>query len=439
MMDIKLTSKDAMLTGLPLKPWRFAEGLIFVLLVLGFGIQAAADTTRPAAGARHHSPARHTGVTPAALAPYYATLQGYEAEGPYHQNASEVLHGLGLELQKHGQHTKALKALRRAMHINRVNSGLNSLSQAPMLRSIINSQKNLLRFEPVTSSYNQLLRMHTATYGKHDPRIAPLLNELALWHLDAYRFDEKSNRIDHLTSAYSLVTSALELSETRSSPEPREQIGLLRSAALINFHLSRHEGDEWSASTNSHYSLSADGFATANPQRTGILSGASFRRGRVCHERIMALTAAIPEVSLEEKLQAQAELADWYLVFNHRAEAMAHYQQVLAQIVASDQPTELHAKLFSTPRLLPAMRMENHHSTGSTLFMTADVDISEKGWGSQIENIGDTLFPGQRPPSNNSLHYMMVDTIKGSRFRPQFVDNKAAEVSNVAVKIPLLH
>ena len=67
-----------------------------------------------------------------------------------------------------------------------------------MLRSIINSQKYLMNFEPVTNSYRQLLRMHMASYGKQDPRLAPLLNELALWHIDAYQVDDSSKRIDQL-------------------------------------------------------------------------------------------------------------------------------------------------------------------------------------------------------------------------------------------------
>lgn len=441
MMDNKLTNKALTLRWLLLRPSRLAGPLVLSLLALGFAPHAAADSVQTGGpdSARNQPSSRHSGNSPARPSSYYSALQNHETEGPYHQNSSEVLYSLGLELQKDGQHGKALKALRRAMHINRVNRGLNSLSQAPMLRSIINSQKNLMNFEPVTNSYHRLLRMHLASYGKQDPRIAPLLNELALWHIDAYQFDESSTRIDHLTSANSLITGALKLNQTQAMPEPREQIKLLRSAALINFHLSRHQGDEWSASTDSHYSLSADGFATTNPQRAGILSGASFRRGRVCHERIVALTASLPAASLQENLQAQTELADWYLIFNHRKEAMFHYQQVLAEIAASDQSDALHAKLFSTPRLLPALRMENHESRGATLFMSADIDISEKGRGSHIENIGETLFSEQSPASKTSLRYMFIDTIKGSRFRPQFVDNKPAYVRDVRVIIPLIH
>ncbi len=441
MMGNKLTNKALARRWLQLKPARLTGPLVLSLLTLGFPPHAAADSVQAGGpdGVRNQPLTRHSGNTPGRLSSYYSTLQNHEAEGPYHQNSSEVLYSLGLELQKGGQHGKALKALRRAMHINRVNRGLNSLSQAPMLRSIINSQKNLMNFEPVTNSYHQLLRMHMANYGKQDPRIAPLLNELALWHIDAYQFDDSSKRIDHLTSANSLIAGALKLNQAQALPDSREQIKLLRSAALINFHLSRHQGDEWSASTDSHYSLSADGFATTNPQRTGILSGASFRRGRVCHERIVALTASIPTASLQEKLQAQTELADWYLLFSHRKEAMFHYQQVLAEIAASDQAEALHAKLFSTPRLLPALRMENHESRGAALFMTADIDISEKGRGSHIENIGETLFDEQSPASKTSLRYMFIDTIKDSRFRPQFVDNKPAYIKDVRVKIPLIH
>ena len=438
MMDNKLTNKSLARCCLQLRPSRLAGPLVLSLLGLWLAPYSVLASGQHD-GARNQPSTRHSDKTPARLSSYYSTLQNHEAEGPYHQNSSEVLYSLGLELQKGGQHGKALKALRRAMHINRVNRGLNSLSQAPMLRSIINSQKYLMNFEPVTNSYHQLLRMHMASYGKQDPRIAPLLNELALWHIDAYQFDESSKRIDHLTSANSLITGALKLNQAQATPKLRQQIKLLRSAALISFHLSRHQGDEWSASTDSHYSLSADGFATTNPQRTGILNGASFRRGKVCHERIIALTASIPTASLQENLQAQTELADWYLLFNRRKEAMFHYQQVLAKIAASDQVDALHANLFTTPRLLPALRMENHESRGAALFMTADVNISEKGWGSHIENIGETLFADQSPASKTSLRYMFIDTIKGSRFRPQFVDNKPAYVSDVRVKIPLIH
>ena len=403
--------------------------------------EAAADTVSPASSSQPALPLPEPGAanTPTKISAYHTALLAYETEGPYHQNASEVLYSLGLELQRSGQHNKALTALHRAMHINRVNDGLSSLSQAPMLRSIINSQKSLVQIESVTTSYHQLLNMHIATYGRQDPRNAPLLNELGLWHLDAYQFDESDTRIDHLTSAYSLVVSALQLSEANPNTVISEHIELLRSAALVNFYLSRHEGDQWSSSTSSHYSLSANGFATTNPQRTGILSGASFRRGRVCHERIVELTADNPEASQEDKIQAQTELADWYLLFNHKTEAMARYQQVLTQISTSEQSQTLYQQIFLTPRLLPALRMEKSKATIGGLFIMADMDISEKGWGRDINNLAEGLFPGQSPSNDKSIRYKMMDTIKHARFRPLFVDNKPTDVSDVSVQIPLIH
>ncbi|OUS04920.1 hypothetical protein A9Q90_06945 [Gammaproteobacteria bacterium 54_18_T64] len=377
--------------------------------------------------------------SPSALSNHYATLLDYETEGPYHQNASEVLYSLGLALQQRGQHDAALQALRRAMHINRVNNGLNSLSQAPMLRGIIDSQKSLVHIEGVTASYKQFLGLHIATYGKHDPRLIPLLNELGMWHLDAYQFDDSETRIDHLTSAYSLVISALKLSETQASSESGTQIEILRTVALVNFFLSRHQGDEWSASTDSFYSLSADGFATTNPQRTGILSGASFRRGRVCHERIVELTNSDAGASLHDKIQAQTELADWYLLFNHKTEAMARYQQVLTDIAASDQAETLHRQIFATPRLLPALRMERRQGAIAGLFMSADMDISRRGWGKHIDAPAETQLPGQSQVKNKRLRYKMIDAIKGARFRPHFVDNKAVGINDATLILPFIH
>ncbi len=417
--------------------WAFALSLS----IFGLVFSAMADSlliTGPN-GAGIQASAREPAHASTNLSSYYAALQSYTVEGPYHQNSSEVLYNLGLELQKAGQHTKALKALRRAMHINRVNHGLDSLSQAPMIGSIINSQKHLMNFGSVTNRYHQLLRMYVANYGKQDPRLIPLLNRLALWHIDAYQFAASKERIDHLTLANSLITSALQLHETQTNPGPREEIKLLRSAALINFHLSRHQGDEWSTSINSHYSRSADDFAIANPQRVGILNIASFHRGRVCHERIVELSSSISTLSLKENLRAQTELADWYLLFNRRQEALLHYQQVLEKISASDQAESLHKALFSTPHLLPAVRMENRDDKKAVLLMTADVDISEEGWARDIKNIEEVFIAAQGPRSETKLRYMLIGAIKDSRFRPQFVNNQPTDVSDTKVEIPLIH
>ena len=448
MIEPKLPLSAHLLSVLPLTFALFSKLFLLALLLAGANTRAVANpaqqTAIPSQSAIANTPGKQTTTsgsvkTPTTLSSYYSTLQSYEAEGPYHQSSSEVLYGLGLQLQKSGQHGKALKALRRAMHINRVNDGLNSLSQAPMLRGIINSQKSMADIEPVTTSYNQLIHLHTASYGKQDPRLAPLLKELGLWHLDAYHFDNSDKRVDHLTASFSLLMSALHLSKAKPGASTQQQTELLRSAALVSFHLSRHEGDQWSSSTDSHYSLSADGFATRVPQRTGILSGNSFRLGRNFHERIVELTAADPNATLKENIQAQTELADWYLLFNHKDEAMLRYQKILMLIAASDQAETLHKEIFASPHLLPAIRMEDQRGTISTLFITANVDISEKGWGSHIETFGEALFPGQNLTSKKKLHYMMVDAIKGARFRPQFIDNKPTYVSAVPVKLPLIH
>ncbi len=125
MMDRKPTNNTATLSPFQLKPLRFARRLVFGLLALGFEPLASADPTTAAAtnDTANQPSAQHLDKAPARLASYHSTLQNHEAEGPYHQNSSEVLYSLGLELQKGGQHGKALKALRRSMHINRVNSG----------------------------------------------------------------------------------------------------------------------------------------------------------------------------------------------------------------------------------------------------------------------------------------------------------------------------
>lgn len=367
-----------------------------------------------------------------ALVRYRAAIKELDENGPYHDQSSEALYGLGIALKRQGFYDEALGVLERAIHVNRVNHGLHGFSQTPILRAIIDTQKALHQIEEVTTDYNRLLRLFQKNYASDDPALISVFRELALWHVDAYQLDSSAERVDHLTTAHSFINAAIKNAQTSNQLTTRDKIDLLRASALISFYSSQHEGDEWVTALDSPYSASADKDFMV-PARMATLSRIGYRQGRIAYEQIIALVAADPDTTTHQKINAYVETGDWYLLFNHRDAAMQYYQQARALIAETDMPEDLNELWFSQPRILPSLRAEAGSENAGSQYISAQLDISNTGHPSHIE----ILEPA--PEKNLMLRRAAIDTLRNARFRPRFVGAEAVNSPAALIKIPLIH
>ena len=81
---------------------------------------------------------------PVLVAPDAASYQFYITDlesryGPYAPGLSEQLLGLGSVYQKQGLHEEAAAVFKRGVHVARINDGLYSSSQIPLLQGLIQS------------------------------------------------------------------------------------------------------------------------------------------------------------------------------------------------------------------------------------------------------------------------------------------------------------
>lgn len=366
------------------------------------------------------------------LQAYHRALATLEENGPYFQQSSEVLYDLGTELQKRGHHGEALDTLQRAMHVNRVNHGLYSLAQAPMLRRIIHSEKALSLFEEVTSDYYRLLTLHLKNTDTPTPKLVNVQKELAFWHVEAYHMDRSSSRVDHLTSAHSLINAAISNANALTL-DTTNKIDLLRTMALISFYFSTHKGDEWASATDSRYSASADKINYLQPARTATLSNNSFRNGLLAHEQIVALATTAPDATTEQKIAAYIETGDWHLLFNRRRDAMQFYTLAQQLITASDHQKELAVRWFGAPKLLPQLHADYDEARSGMLYVKAKLHVSDSGRPSRVKIV--------EPPAENNriLRRAALDKIKSSRFRPRFVEGQVVASPDALIHVPMVH
>ncbi len=391
----------------------------------------AIEALSPATDVTENKPPPHQAVS---LDKFYQAIQSEQALGPYNPTLSESFYNLGLALQQNQQHQKALDTLRRALHIIRVNSGIYSLAQSPVLRAIIDSHRALNRVEDTTADYHHLLWLHVKSLGENDPRLIPVLNELSHWHLNAYTLAPDDSAFDHLTTSHSLNGTALGLA---AAAPYTTRIELLRTQALTSFFLAGHEGDDWRSAYDSRFRFNTEPLNAGLPARGEVLTSSSYRNGRVAYEEIITILEQQPAATAVEKIRAYTELGDWYLLFNRRETALATYAQALHLAQQMTAPEIITHQFFSAPQLLPAIWVDGAAAADAvnpaTSYVEARLDVSKAGSPSNVEIVASL------PEDDVILRRTVRSRLKKARFRPRFVDGVATDTQGMLIKIPALN
>jgi tetratricopeptide (TPR) repeat protein len=275
-------------------------------------------------------------------------VQSLEAEGgAYDAGLAEQLLGLGASYQAAGRHTEAAGALSRAAHIVRVNEGLYSISDLPILERLIESYSALGEWDGVGSSYQQMFQIHRRNYGDNDVRMLPALQRLSAWHLSAYLADVGENPINHLEAARNLYESSLGILRGAPAGPNRRLEETLRESAIVDYYLASY--------------LPADGGGTsfsAGPSSREQAGPAyalmGFTSGRDALARVVELRKQDPSSSPLMRGQAVAELGDWHQLFNRRQTALDIYKEAWTQ-AAADSSNAAVNQIFGQPIALPVL------------------------------------------------------------------------------------
>jgi len=122
-----------------------------------------------------------------AIAAYSARVTKIEsAGGVWDQGLVEELAALGRAQQELGEHAAAVDTLSRALHVNRINAGLHTLEQVPVVEAMIESYTALGDWGQADLYQNYLYYVQHRAYGIDDPRMIPVLERLGCWNLEAF-------------------------------------------------------------------------------------------------------------------------------------------------------------------------------------------------------------------------------------------------------------
>jgi hypothetical protein len=347
-----------------------------------------------------------------------------------------LLTSFGLGFREQGDVDLAVAAFERARHIVRVNYGLSSFEEAPLLRQLVQIEEakgNAATAWDLEQKLIGLLRRHGG------PRAAPMLREIADKRVDVlerYVAGEFPPQIQ-LGCYYS---GPPRLDGTETVPESCGS-GSRRSVKQALYEETRlyyvdtiemillSEGAAADEVPELYLSLVRAMYAARNDSNT---EGDGRAQLRAVHSRLVKYSKP-----LLDQMNALVNIADWGLRFaggrKENDAAFQAYEALYERFRQEGLEQAFVDEVFSpsVPVMLPALspnRLVSSETPDSSSYIDVAFEITKYGEGRAIE-ILDTSTS-----TTEAARLRLRDLVRRSRFRPRMADGAFEDPSRVVVR-----
>jgi hypothetical protein len=107
--------------------------------------------------------------------------------GPHDAAISENLISLSRIYKDQGDHIKRLEVLKQALHIHRLNNGLESREQLLIVEEIISTNNKLEDWKALDQNYEYYYWINRRVHGTNSLDLLPALNRIMEWKLDVLK------------------------------------------------------------------------------------------------------------------------------------------------------------------------------------------------------------------------------------------------------------
>ncbi|WP_444932378.1 hypothetical protein ACJJIF_18050 [Microbulbifer sp. SSSA002] len=358
---------------------------------------------------------------------YRERIEELEAQhGAYGAGIDEQLLGLATALQKAGAHEQAISEFRRAMLINRVNEGLYSLNQIPMIKRLIESQIALNQWEEANDNQQYLYWLYQRNYGEKDPRMLPVINSLSRWHLRAYVEEKGDTLFEHLISATKLYSLAVDIITKNFGSADLRLVDALRGLKATNYYLATYKGEP---STPVMINANFGGGSSHSSQQQSKLDHyrmKSFHSGKKAITRIVDVYQRNPQSPPAASAKAKVELGDWYMMFNKWHSARQTYGEAYKALWDNGASNDEIEDIFGKPVALPALPvLESDSKALANSRVTVSYDVTAFG---KVRNI---QILRAYPSDKVKIRTKVRSILKRAKFRPRFEEGEAVETRGI--------
>jgi hypothetical protein len=269
------------------------------------------------------------------------------AHSAYATELSDLYMGLGRALINEANYPEAQRALHRGMQVERVNYGLESISQTPYLLLLADLDAATGDDKASQDALESLYQISAKHYGAKDPRMLTTLDQMLDWQLRHYREKPPRKGFSHIAAAERVavrMAKILNASVALNDPQaPPYYAKLAAIQYLIADHIDRH-----GVAPTANFEISTGPEVIS--QTRSSTSFNYYRRGK---SALLYRVDALMQQNQDDPLVqagAIAELADWYLVFGQTHAATEAYRLAFETLADDSVAEEVRANFFAEPK-----------------------------------------------------------------------------------------
>ena len=397
---------------------------------------------------------------------FEAQLQELERQGDSYAPAlAETLLGLAAVYEGLGNYAAAVPLYDRASHITRVNAGLFSLEQEPIIRRLFNNYYMQGDLVAADQQQEYLFYLQRRNHGDDSPSLLPALGDYAAWNIQASRSepippaapptaaapaegeepapsttgvaepppDMVEFRLRHLMQAQAQYLHTLQLVALHFGPDDPRLPDIERSLAITNYLYTTQ-----AVLLEGVSSQSLSGFDQP-VQRLG------FNEGRRSLERRIEYLQRRADSDPVAIAEARLDLVDWMIATRNRSnvrEILRSAHQELKQAGASEQQL---AALFNPPLpvALPGFLAEPF--SREELGIPAEAALEYQGFIDvefMLNAFGDTSSPKLLYGSENTpeeIIDILLRTIRRGQYRPRLQDGEIIGAEHIHARYYYAH
>ena len=362
-----------------------------------------------------------------------AVLELESDSGAWGIGLTEQLGSLADLQQQQGDHLEAINSFERAIHLSRINSGLYTVEQIPLLEGLIGSYAAVGDWEKTDLFYNYLFYVQQKAYGLDDPRMISELDRLGRWNIQAFHIGYGDALGVRLAAAQMLFLTGARMVIKHFGKNDERFVDFLLSIANSAYLVSLNPDLAVEAS-QPRYMDDLERLRSSLNQQGGSRPR-GFNAGKDALTEIATYYSTAPD-STYEFAEAVTNLGDWHLMFRYRQAAATNYQEAWDLLSQQENGAELIQQLFGQVKSLPTFASEIGElvarnaalNDGAELnFDSADFafDVTENGM------VRDIRLLSEETDANRSQLLQVRRVLRDSFFRPVLKDGKRVRSDNL--------
>jgi len=374
---------------------------------------------------------------------YQSAIDEIEAiEGPFSAQLPQQQMGLAAALQANGEHDTAFGQLELANHVTRVNQGLFSIEQIPILERMIEYLTQQGNFIAADEKQNYLMFLQQKNHDSNSTELLSALNKFGEWNLFAFnsgpgtvsnmpkemRVDELTFRVQRLLNAQHAYSTIMDIIiHNFGMSDPRLMDAEMRLVLTNYLFATSFVGNVEPAIFNNP---NANSSFYNNQRPMQSVSHMGYRHGRDALERRRNYLLATPDSDPAVVAGVSLDIADWMLYFNkQRTQALTFYEKTHAEFSNQLAPASL-KELFEPdyPVVLPSFLYPAY--SRKAFGIPAEQPIDYQGYIDvrfELTRQGRTAsiqVLGKEGENVDMVQDLLLRSLRRSQFRPRLDDGK---------------